>query len=489
QDAAPFAVNLIHQPDDPEAEIAFVKGLYARGVRVIEASAFMALSPAVVLFRALGLAGAKDAATRVIVKLSHPSVAEAYLSPAPEAVLRTLAEAGHLRPDQAAAARAFPVATDITVEADSGGHTDRRPLTALFPLVARLRQRVSEAFPGAASIRLGAAGGLGTPEAIAAAFALGAQYVVTGSINQATREARTSDIALALLCAAKIDDTAMAPAADMFEIGAEVQVLKRGTLFAQRATRLGALYRQYESIAALPETDRNWLEGQVLRGSIDATRAEVRGYFAARDPALVARMRAEPKLDMALIFRSYLGQSSGWARDGLAARQADMQIWCGPAMGAFNAFVEGSRWQEGAARSVAEIADLLMVGAALHAAQPGPPLRASDLEDVIAAREPGPPDTGQTGEKHHEADENMNFTEEQIEDMILAEMAGCLEMAVEDIDPEDPFDTTDLDSAQALLMMGKLEAVLGRKLSPTLIWNYASPRLLSERLARPVKTT
>ena len=46
----------------------------------------------------------------------------------------------------------------------------------------------------------------------------------------------------------------MAPSADMFEMGVDVQVLKRGTMFAGRAKRLYELYRAHESIESIPDT-------------------------------------------------------------------------------------------------------------------------------------------------------------------------------------------------------------------------------------------
>ena len=45
-----------------------------------------------------------------------------------------------------------------------------------------------------------------------------------------------------------------------FELGIEVQVLRRGTLFAQRAKRLYELYREYPSLDALPAETRQKLE-------------------------------------------------------------------------------------------------------------------------------------------------------------------------------------------------------------------------------------
>ena len=67
---------------------------------------------------------------------------------------------------------------------------------------------------------------------------------------------------------------------------------------------------------------------------------------------------------MALVFRWYLGQSSRWAIQGLPERRLDYQIWCGPAMGAFNAWVQGSFLEPIAQRTVVQIALNLLEGAA-----------------------------------------------------------------------------------------------------------------------------
>ena len=56
----------------------------------------------------------------------------------------------------------------------------------------------------------------------------------------------------------------------------------------------------------------------------------------------MTRADKDPKHKMALVFRWYLGQSSRWANSGESTRVVDYQIWCGPAMGAFNEWVKGS---------------------------------------------------------------------------------------------------------------------------------------------------
>ena len=68
---------------------------------------------------------------------------------------------------------------------------------------------------------------------------------------------------------------------------------------------------------------------------------------------------------MALVFRWYLGLSSRWANSGESDRQADFQVWCGPAMGAFNEWVRGSALEKPENRRVAAVARNLLHGAAV----------------------------------------------------------------------------------------------------------------------------
>ncbi|HEY6837105.1 MAG TPA: 2-nitropropane dioxygenase, partial [Geobacteraceae bacterium] len=103
----------------------------------------------------------------------------------------------------------------------------------------------------------------------------------------------------------------------------------------------------------------------VLRSSCEAIWSQTRAYFLQRDPRQVERAERDPKHRMALVFRWYLGQAAHWAKDGEAGRQIDYQVWCGPAMGAFNEWGHGSRFAELANRRVADVALNLLHGAAV----------------------------------------------------------------------------------------------------------------------------
>jgi PfaD family protein len=279
--------------------------------------------------------------------------------------LSALRDRGQLSASEVELAAQLPLAEDLTVEADSGGHTDNRPLTALLPTIAHLRDQIAAARGYARPIRIGAAGGLGTPSAIAAAFALGAAYVQTGSINQACVESGLGARGRAMLAEAGMADVIMAPAADMFELGVDVQVLRRGSMFAVRARKLYELYRAWPSLEAIPSGEREKVERDILRGSFEQAWESTRSFWMGRDPAQVQRAEVDAKHRMALVFRAYLGLSSRWAIDGVDERAADFQIWCGPAMGAFNSWTRGSFLESAGARSVVQVALNLMEGAAV----------------------------------------------------------------------------------------------------------------------------
>ena len=120
-----------------------------------------------------------------------------------------------------------------------------------------------------------------------------------------------------MLGEADIADVIMAPAADMFELGVKLQVLKRGTLFALRAAKLYELYTRYSSLEALPADEKEKLESQIFGTTLSAIWASTQQFFSARDPQQLTKAEQNPKHRMALVFRWYLGLSSQWAIAGI----------------------------------------------------------------------------------------------------------------------------------------------------------------------------
>lgn len=363
-----YAVNLIHSPNEPALEEGAVKHFLGLGVRVVEASAFLNLTLNIVHYRVAGLSQNADGKTiinnKVIAKISRKEVASHFMQPAPIKYLNQLLEAGKITALQAQLAAKVPMADDITVEADSGGHTDNRPLVALLPSIVRLRDEMMQKHQFDFPIRIGAAGGISTPESALSAFMMGAAYIVTGSVNQACVEAGTSEHVRKLLATVSQTDVMMAPASDMFEMGVELQVLKRGTLFGPRAKKLYELYMKHDSIDEIDEKVRLKIEKTVFKKTFDEVWQGCIDFFNERDPRQIQRAQDNPKRKMALIFRWYLGLSSNWANKGVKERLTDMQIWCGPSMGAFNDWAKGSYLEAYQNREAADIALHIMEGAA-----------------------------------------------------------------------------------------------------------------------------
>jgi PfaD family protein len=230
-----------------------------------------------------------------------------------------------------------------------------------------LRDRLQAQFKYDRPPRVGAAGGVSTPWSAAAAFAMGSAYVVTGSVNQACVESGTSDTVRTMLAQAQQADIAMAPAADMFEMGVKVQVLKRGTMFPMRAARLFEVYRAHTSLAEIPAAERAALEKTIFRLPLETVWDQTQSFFRERDASQLDRASRDPKHQMALVFRWYLGQSSAWANAGEPSRAVDYQVWCGPAMAAFNEWVKGSFLERPENRRVATVAMNILYGAAVLA--------------------------------------------------------------------------------------------------------------------------
>jgi len=129
-----WGVNLIHAPAEPGHEDRLVDLLIRAAVPKVSASAYLDLTPAVVRCAVAGLRpdsradGGIARARYLFAKVSRPEVAAKFLSPAPPEMLRALVERGQVTRAEADLAARVPLAEDVTVEADSGGHTDNRRL-------------------------------------------------------------------------------------------------------------------------------------------------------------------------------------------------------------------------------------------------------------------------------------------------------------------------------------------------------------------------
>ncbi|WP_225887713.1 PfaD family polyunsaturated fatty acid/polyketide biosynthesis protein [Myxococcus xanthus] len=365
----PFGMNLLASHGESSLELETVKLYLARGVRNVEAAAFTQATPSLVFYRVKGLRqdaqGRVVCDNRIMAKISRPEVAEVFMSPPPRPLVEQLLRDAMITPEQAAMAERVPLSHDICVEADSGGHTDGAIPTIVLPTLLRLRDRLVSRYGYEEPICMGQGGGIGTPEAAAAAFIMGADFILTGSINQCTVESGMSTDAKLLLQEMGVQDTDYAPAGDMFEMGAKVQVLKKGVFFPARANKLYALYTHYDSVDDIPEKVRKQLESSFFKKSLSQVWEDTKVYLRRKgQQATIDKAEAHPKQKLALIFRWYFAYSTRLAFAGTGEDRVNYQVHTGPALGAFNQWVKGTELESFSNRHADVIAMKLMTEAA-----------------------------------------------------------------------------------------------------------------------------
>jgi trans-AT polyketide synthase/acyltransferase/oxidoreductase domain-containing protein len=359
-----YGINLLSNLANPTLEMSTVDLFLRYGIKHVEAAAFIQLSPALVKYRLAGLARQANGEIminhKVLAKVSRPEVADIFLNPAPERIVIQLLNNGMITHEQAELSKTVPMADDICVEADSGGHTDMGIVSVILPTIIRQRDEICRQRSYAKPICIGAAGGIGTPEAAAAAFVLGAEFIMTGSINQCTVDAGTSDEAKEMLAQMNVQDTDYAPAGDMFEIGAKIQVLRKGVFFPARANKLYELWCNHNAWEEIPEKTREQIETRYFGRSFDSVYQETKQYYLRVLPQEIDKAEQNPKHKLSLVFRWYFIHTARLALKGSKTDKVNYQIHTGPAMGAFNQWVKGTELEDWKNRRADVIADKLM---------------------------------------------------------------------------------------------------------------------------------
>jgi len=359
-----YGMNFLHEPHNPQREADIVELFFQYNVKCIEIAAFIELTPALVKYRLKGVRRDADgkviAPNKILAKLSRIEFVDIFLSPPPKKLVDKLLATEQISVTEAALAQYIPMVDDVCVEADSAGQTDMGMLTILLPAIIRQRDHLMTQHGYSKPVRVGAAGGIGNPEAAGAAFLMGAEFILTGSINQCTVEAGTSEAVKNTLQQLGITDTTYVPAGDMFEFGTRSQVVRQGVSFPVRANKLYDVYLHHESLDDIDERTKKQIQDIYFQRSFEDIYTEAKTYYAESMPELLKKAERIPKFKMAIIFKWYFARGLRLAIQGNAQYKMDYQIYCGPAMGAFNQWVKGTALENWRQRHVNVIAEKLM---------------------------------------------------------------------------------------------------------------------------------
>lgn len=359
-DSLPYGVSITHQINSSETEDQIVNLLLQYGISVIEAVGYMNVTSSLAKYRIKGLReknGRIVSNHRLIAKVTRPEVAEAFLSPVPQNMIETLLQSKAITEKEAEWARHVPMCDDLCVLVDSGFLIDGGGAFSLLPAIKQVKERKENSNSWIRGIRVGVSGGIGSPQAIAGAFLLGADFVSTCSINQCTVEANISPIVKESLQRASVQDIGFAPMLEMFELGAKTQVLKRENLFLMRANKLYDLYRKHSSIHDIDRETLEDLEQKIFKKSVDQIWEEC---YEGISIEAGEKINQNEKLKMAVIFKWYLDDSISNAIEGKIENKMDFQIRTSSAIGSFNQWVKGTTYENWQNRHVHDIAITLM---------------------------------------------------------------------------------------------------------------------------------
>ncbi len=336
----PVGLNIAHHPH-PRRDADLVTAALQAGVRRVECSAFLRPTVDILRFRFSGRAPG-EAPRFVMAKVSRLAAATIWARPPTARLLQRAVCSGALNHDEARAAAAVPCADAITLEGDSGGHTDRRSWMVGLPAFRHEIARTGQ------PVVIGVAGSLGTPDALRMALQLGAAYGVGGSIHQTCAESGVRDDVRRWLRAATVEDFSFVASPQYFGEEGRVQVLSRPTPFAFHARKLVRIWRDHGH-RPLTGAHRTFVE-ELLQADLDEAWTSTADWLQAHSPHLL-HAALDPSRRLALLCR-------GWLVD--CARRAtrphpspDVQVFSGPAVVPFH--LRLGLGPDGPAPAVAEV--------------------------------------------------------------------------------------------------------------------------------------
>lgn len=232
---------------------------------------------------------------------------------------------------------------------------DTRSILSLMPSIKSLLSKKN--------IYLGITGDLGTPESLAASFAMGADFISTSSINLLSNDALGSSSYKASIKKVRFQDVSLVSSFEGFESGAKMRALNFGTRFVVVSAKIGAWFFEKKSIDTLTETEKIYLEDKVFSKKIPEILEDAKAFFEFRNPSLIEAASNNSRISLAMIIRYYLEMGHLWAIEGDTNKKLDFNIKCGLDLASFNQWRQGTIFEKDEKLSVVQIALNLMMGA------------------------------------------------------------------------------------------------------------------------------
>jgi trans-AT polyketide synthase, acyltransferase and oxidoreductase domains len=339
-----WGIELPPERLDPARALAITSLALDAGVGHAVTAGWAGVSPQLVRWR-FGRGKTSGGQRRLLVRVTASHQAEAFLRPAAAELVAQLVRSGELDPAGAQDARRLPVATDICVHPEPGGAA-----ASLLLSVQRAVRDTGGSREGSVEPAPVGVGGIGTPEEIASAILLGADFLVTGTINQCTPQARTSEAVKGLLATVTTADTVIGPSAELFCLGGLEHMVRKATLFPARAARLYGLHQACASLGHLTPATRRLLESDYFGQPLDLLAGSAPGQDA------------EPPV--ADLLARYFDLGTRAALAGRLEQQLNWHIPGGPEIGAFNLAADRLDLADWRVRDVDVVAERLIAAGA-----------------------------------------------------------------------------------------------------------------------------
>ena len=335
--------------------------ILSEDIKIIEISDYMSITKNLIKYRVKGMQKSNYSNVmqphHVMAKVSRIEMAELFLKPAPSDIIEALLEAGEITQNEAECAACVPVADFVSITSENDIHISSVPNFMLLSEIKKLSREIQKEYLFSKCSYIGIAGGIGNPDVIALSFLLGADYVVSGSINQCCKQANISDITKNILATVDIHDCEYVPDLKNMELGIKMNVVRKGLLFPARANKLFDLYKRYNAIDEIEADVIHSIETRIFKKNINTFSKESEKFFSESE---LKTFNTNPKSKLLHIIKCYYQVALHDAIEGNENNKINFLIKCNPTMGFFNRWAKGKSIENWIDRDVDKIGIMML---------------------------------------------------------------------------------------------------------------------------------